>query len=117
MFGKFLELLLIIAKVVWVQSQAHGIFQKSKCALEIKYDPYLILNSNKLNFKNARNLGVVFYWPPSNYKIVWAFNKNALLFLLRAKQITEKEKKKKRKRGKPPWYLAQLDPPGPSGLG
>ena len=75
--------------------------KKSKCALEIKVDPYLNWNSNYLNFKNAQILYVASYWSPRNYKNTWAFYKNALLFI--SKQIRQQKienRKQKEEKGK-----------------
>ena len=63
----------IILKVIWDFSHAHGFFKNSKSELEIKSIAYLNWNSNKLNFKNSQNFGVTTNKLPRVYKIIWEF--------------------------------------------
>ena len=63
----------IILKVIWDFSHAHGFFKNSKGGLEIKSFGYLNWNSNKLNFKNSQNLGVTTTKSPRFNKNDWGF--------------------------------------------
>ena len=64
----------IILKVIWDFSHAHGFFKNSNSELEIKSNVYLNWNSNNLNLKNSQNLGLTSIMSPRFYKIIWGIN-------------------------------------------
>ena len=61
----------IILKLIWDHSHAHGFFKNSNSRLEIKLNAYLNWNSNNLNFKNSQNLGLTSTKSPKFYKNNW----------------------------------------------
>src|ERR1041385_3066339 len=75
-----------------------------------------------LNFKNAQILNETSYWSPRVYKNIWAFNKNALLFIwskTKQRKIENRKQKQRKRKIKPSpltWALGPTNWSGPAHL-
>src|SRR3954462_8759612 len=70
----------ITYQVRWFQIHAHGFFKYSNRTLELIKYPYLNLNSNILNLKNAQTLDVTSHWSLKAIYKFWAFIKMSSYF-------------------------------------
>src|ERR1041385_3283552 len=72
-----------------------------------------------LNFKNAQILNETSYWSPRVYKNIWAFNKNALLFIwskTKQRKIENRKQKQRKRKRKPSPLTWASGPTNWSGL-